>query len=220
MRRMNRFSSRETGESRILTGTVVSQQPGTNTVDVRVARSGNRVIRQVLVPHGAQFYQGDLILICTTQTLIGWVALTRIQDRDSYGLESSAIQQESELHPPANFTVQAVGKLIIGQWDTWAGSPVCFLLQHKADPRTSDDASTLYTRGSHFVYTASGMNETRYMRVSSLRYDVEDHKVYYSAWTSWKHATTGLTIQAVYNLAVGQMHDQDEMWTMHLLGDL
>ena len=220
MRRMNQWSSRESGESRILTGTVVSQQPGTNTVDVRVARSGNRVIRQVLIPHGAQFSQGDLVLICTTQTLTGWVAITRIQDLDSYGLESSALQQAAQLHPPSNLTVAASGRLIIAQWDTWAGSPICFLVQHKADPRTDVAASTLYTRGSYYVYSASGINETRYFRVSSLRYDVATNKAYYSAWTAWMHATTGLTLDAVYNLLVGHMEDMEVRWDNHLLGDL
>ena len=220
MRRMNKWSSRESGESRILTGTVVSQQPGTNKVDVRLARSGNRVIRNVLVPHGAQFFQGDLILVCTTQTMSGWVALTRIQDLDSYGLDSSAVQEEEKLHPPSNFTVAASGQLIIAQWDTWAGSPVCFQVEHKADPRTSTAADVLYTRGSYYVYPASGMNETRYFRVASLRYDVESYKAYYSAWTSWQHATVGLTIQAVYSLLVGYMDDMEMRWDAHLRGDI
>ena len=219
MKRMNQWSSRESSASQILTGTVVSQQPGTNTVDVRLARSGNRVIRQVLIPHGAQFSQGDLVLICTTQTLTGWVALTRIQDQDSYGLESSALQQASELHPPSNFTVTATDELIIAKWDGWPGAAVCFWVQHKADSRTDDAAEELYTYGSYFIYPAS-INETRCVRVSSVRYDVIASVAYYSAWTDWRYATTGLTLDSVYQLLVGHMDENKLLWSEHLRGEL
>jgi len=190
---MDRWASHARDESRILAGTVVSQQPGTNMVNVRVSRGGNRVLQNVMVPHGAQFFQDDLILICTAQGLTGWVALTRIQDLDSYGLESSAVQEELELHPPSNFTVVASERLLIAQWDTWAGSPVCFQVEHKASLGTTV-ADVLYTRGSYFIYPASGTGETRYFRVASLRYDVESYKAYYSAWTAWTSATTAVTV--------------------------
>ena len=48
--------------SYVVAGTVVSHQPGTNLIDVRIGRTGNRVVRNVVLPYGLYPDSGDTVI--------------------------------------------------------------------------------------------------------------------------------------------------------------
>jgi len=201
----------------ILTGVVASHQPGTNLIDVRIGNA-RRVVRKVRITYGAEYQPGDVVVIVRTPVEQGWIAVARVQNNDEYGLNAALVQAANQLHPPSSFTVDTVGGLIIAEWEGWAGASVCFQIQHNSST-TELYADEFFTRGSYFLYETTAV-ETRFFRIRSVRYDVVNNESYYSAWTDWQSATSSLSQEDTHNLLLVHMHDMDEMWTMHLLGEL
>lgn len=205
--------------SELMEAQIVSQQPGTNLVDVRVGRMGHRVLRKVRVSHGTTYQAGDFVLIARTYTGQGWVCVVKIQDPDQYGLDQATSQAGNELHPPSGFTVYAANSLIIAEWGGWAGgADVCYLCRHNSSEK-DENATDFITRGSYCVYKTT-VATTRYFRVRSLRYDVTEDEAYYSAWTIWKNATSSPISTAVLHAGLLQyMHQRDWVWTQHIRGE-
>lgn len=205
--------------SYIVAGTVVSWQPGTNQIDVRIGRTGNRVVRNVVLPYGLHPDSGDTVLVAHTPTDTPWIAICRVMDKDRYGLAVATSQAENELHPPTGFTVYAVDALIVAEWQGWAGNTLCSLVQHN-DAEEEEGATEFYTWGSYLLYRTTVAN-TRYFRVRNLRYDVQEEVAYYSAWTSWANATSSPPSTAgIASALYLHMHQQDWMWTRHLTGEM
>jgi hypothetical protein len=203
------------------TGIVVSRQPGTNMVDVRLA--GNRIVRNVTVPYGISFQEGDSIVVAAPMSQTGLVAVARLQDPDSYALAAAAeVSGKFEMHPPSGFAVTALQGLIIAEWEGWSGRTLCFDVQHNATA-TESTAVTFYTRGSYFLYPTT-VATTRHIRVRTIRYDVARYVAYYSGWTSWASATS---VPGVSQAAFDALNDYvkylvasiEDEWGLHLLGE-
>lgn len=211
-------------QSYICAGTVVSWQPGTNVIDVRIGRTGNRVVRNVVLPFGLYPDAGDTVLVAHTPTDTPWIAICRVMDRDRYGLSVATTQAENELHPPTGFTVFAVDSLLVAEWQGWAGNSLCFLVQHNSVGDDDGNEVDFYTRGSYLLYRTTTAI-TRYFRCCTVRYDVDQNEAWYSAWTSWQGATsapaaTAANLDGLEQGLLHHMHEVDWMWTKHITGAL
>lgn len=203
------------------TGVVLSHQPGTNIVDVRLA--GNRIVRNVIVPYGANFQEGDNVVVAAPVSQTGLVAIARLQDKDNYALAAAAeVTGRFEMHPPSNFSVTAHQGLIVAEWEGWSGQTLCFDVQHNSTA-SETSAVTFYTRGSYLLYPTTVVT-TRHVRVRTIRYDVAAYVAYYSGWTPWASATSAPGVsQAEFDALndyvkylVASIEDE---WGLHLLGE-
>lgn len=199
---------------------IVSQQPGTNLVDVRLSAMGQRVVRNVRMTYGTTYQAGDTVLAARTAGGVGWVCIARVQDPDQYGLDLATSQAENELHPPTGFTVYVVDSLVVAEWQGWAGGgDICFKVQHNSSA-TGELATEFFTWGSYCLYRTT-VATTRHFRAQALRYDVGSETAYYSAWTAWASATSApVNLAAVESGLLQHMHTSDWMWTKHMVGEL
>jgi len=163
---------------------VVSQQPGSNRVSVRVAGTHGRVLKHVSAPNGVTLNADDRVLIARTGSESGWMVVTRVQTTEEYGIYVSTKAAKNALHPPDNFTVTPVGGGLLATWDCWPGSALAFEVQWTAVNDGEYDGST-YTYGGMYLYHQESQSKT-WLRVRAIRYDMEEFQAFTSAWTSWE----------------------------------
>lgn len=211
-------------QTAIQSAIVVAQQPGTNTIQVRLPGAGDRVLSRVLIPYGQTFQSGDHVIIVKNPTEIWWSAICRIQEPDQYGLYGSSATQENSLHKPGEFSVWAADHLLIAQWEPWTGAAHCYQVQFDDwENPTVSDINTFFTYGSYFLYQPSEP-DTYYVRVRSMRYEVAEDKAFYGSWTDWDSATTvGIATQAeidaLESTVLAHIEEQEWMWALHLTGE-
>lgn len=172
--------------SRLEVGTVVSHQPGTAQIDVRLRGAHHRVVRRVMAPIEATFESGDWVLVARVASEASWVAITKLQSPDELGLAFSRDRERSDLHPPRNFTVTGLPGFLLGQWDAWTGESLSYHVQTNTRARESG-SKDIYTFGGSYLYPHDPPGKV-FMRIRSLRHDAMKDEAYYSAWTSWKGA--------------------------------
>lgn len=206
---------REVNTSRLEVGTVVSQQPGTNRIDVRLRGSHHRVVRNVLVPYGAAFQTDDTVLVCRVQTEAAWLAIVKVEATDEFGLSLSQVVSETDLHPPSNFTVVGLPGFVLGTWSAWPGRATCFEVQYNTTQL--DAGGSHYTYGGQFIWDCEPPGK-RYVRVRSLRYDVGTYDVFVSAWTAWAYATPQFSSDQILALLGDLQVAYERLWVMAVEG--
>lgn len=171
---------------RLELGEVLSHQPYTGRMDVRLKGAGSRVIRNVLISPEEPISEGDWVLLARVTAERRWMMVVRLPRHDEYGYEASATQaEETELHPPANFAVHSAKQHIVGTWDAWPGAAICFQTQIHTASNVDDDVGDLsYTFGNVLVYQGTP-GTTYYARVRAVRFDTSTGTAHGSAWTSW-----------------------------------
>lgn len=207
---------------KLLTGIILTHQAGTNVIYVRLPGAGDRVLKNVVIPHGFEFQAGDRVLIAKPSSEQYWVAIVRLQDPDQFGLTAANMTQQYELHQPGNFQMFASEQLIIAVWDAWTGRAGCFELQYgeTTDPEFSQ---SFFTYGSHFIYKST-TPITLYARVRSMRYDVIRKEGYYGSWSDWENETSLNAISRnefdqLRALITAHIEDNDRTLSLHLEGD-
>lgn len=205
-------------ESRLSLGTVISQPPGTNRVDIRLEGSHHRVIRNVILPMGASLQADDLCLVCRVPGSTSWIALSKIGRSDEWGLALSQVTDETDLHPPSGFVVTPMAGGILGTWEGWPGRATCFQVQYGNKPNGST-AGAMYTYGSHYLYQVSGPGR-KWIRVRACRYAPSERESYWSAYTPWRGAIPQLSTSELRQQLDEYMHLQEATWQAHLQGDL
>jgi hypothetical protein len=206
------------GSTRLELGTVLSHQPGTNRIDVRLQGVHQRVLRKVLIPAEGTFQQDDTVLICKVTSANTWLAIVKVADEDEYGLALSKVAGDSDLHPPSNLAVTGLPGFILGAWDAWPGNAICFEIQAN-DTGAESGGPTSYSYGNVYLYP--GLPPDRlYMRVRSLRYAPSEAEAYWSAWTSWGDAVPLMTAEMVANQVDELKNSLETLWAMHLEGEL
>lgn len=210
-------------ESGLIAGEIVSRQPGTNYVDVRLINSGNRVVRRVLLPYygeGITFEVGQIVLIAKTLNT-GWVLVCAIQDRDSYGVSQSTVAETNTLFPPNSISVTALGPLLILAWEGFAGRSLCYQVNHAVSILATGEL--FLTRGSYFLYPTTAI-ETRYFRVRTVSWNTQTNQAYYSSYSEWVNATSSMwATQTEHDNLVDNLtnlieHEQSE-WDKHYVGE-
>lgn len=206
------------GSTRLELGTVLSHQPGTNRIDVRLQGVHQRVLRKVLIPAEGTFQQDDTVLICKVSSANTWLAIVKVADEDEYGLALSKVAGDSDLHPPSNLVVTGLPGFILGAWDAWPGAAICFEIQAN-DTGADSGGLTSYSYGNVYLYP--GLPPDRlYMRVRSLRYEPDEYEAYWSAWTAWDWAVPLMTAEMVVAQLDEFQHMIEILWVKHLEGEL
>jgi len=207
---------------RLLTGTILAHQVGTNTIYVRLPGAGDRVLKNVVIPHGFEFQANDRVLIAKPPSERYWVAVARLQDPDQFGLTAANVTQEYELHQPSNVQTFSSAQLIICVWDAWTGRAGCFEVQYgeSTDP---DFCKSFYTYGSHFIYRAE-TTIILYIRVRSIRYDVLKKEGYYGAWSDWQSqassdAVTRDEFDQLWCMVQAHIEDNERYVDLHEMGE-
>jgi len=210
-------------ETALLLAEIVSQQPGTATVDVRLANAGDRVVRKVKMPIsgvGISFEVGQIVLVAKTINS-GWVLICGVQDKDSFGLAQSTVAEANTLFPPNSVAVAALGPLLILSWEGFAGRSLCYQVHHAQSIYALGEL--FLTRGSYFLYPTTEV-ETRYFQVRTVSWDVQTNKVYYSSYSPWVNTTSWMYATLVEhellndNLTNLIEHEQSE-WDKHYIGE-
>lgn len=209
------------GSGSIQVGIVLAAQEGSRMMDVRIEQT-NRAIRHVLAAAGTTFQAGDRVVIMHTD--YGehrWVAITKLLSDDN-ARDSSSVAKANVMHPPSGFVVEAVGSIVVAEWEAWPGKASCFQVQHNSSA-SEVGAIEFFTRGSYYLYRTS-VATTRHFRVRAFEYNVEYKESYASAWTVWASAmslasATSVEIESAKSALIEFMLDQDIAWTMHLVAE-
>lgn len=174
---------------RLELGEVLSHQPYTGRLDVKLKGAGSRVIRNVIISPDQPVSEGDWILLARVTAERHWIMVVRLPRHDEYGYEASATQADAvPLHPPANFAVHSAKQHVVGTWDAWPGAAICFQTQvYTASSVDVDVGDVSYTFGNLLLYQGTP-GTTYYMRVRAVRFDTEAGTAHGSAWTSWGSA--------------------------------
>ena len=169
--------------SRLEVGTVVSHQPGTARIDVRLRGAHHRVVRNVMAPIEISFDAGDWVLVARVASESSWVAITKLQNIDQLGLSLSRERERAGMHPPKNFSVDGLPGFLFGRWDTWTGEALAYQVQTNTRARETGSEEG-FTFGGSYLYPYSPPGKV-FMRVRALRHNPQKDEAYYSAWTPW-----------------------------------
>jgi hypothetical protein len=176
--------------SDIFVGEVVAHMPGSNRIHVRMTNRSGRALRNVITAVNEPFRSGDRALIIKAPNEEHWIAVTRVNDTAEWGgLGGTALSTpESSLYPPTNFAVFGTRQALIALWDIYPGFTACYEVQINSSA-SATGATSWYTRGSHYIYEVTEP-VTKYMRVRSLIYDMEEITLSYSGWSAWDSASS------------------------------
>lgn len=173
--------------SDIFVGEVVAHMPGSNRIHVRMTNRSGRALRNVITAVDEPFRAGDRALIIKAPNEESWIAVTRVNNTSEWGVGGSTLTSpESSLFPPTNFTVYPTRQAFVATWSIYPGFAACYEVQVN-DSASATGAESWYTRGSHYVYEVTEPT-TKYMRVRSLIYDMEEITLSYSGWSAWASA--------------------------------
>lgn len=179
------------GVPSVTVGKVADVNPATGKLTIRLTNQSGQTLRDVFIPEDVVLQSGDRVLMVRPNDGSGWMAVTKVIDHREYGLKYSQMHWERERHPPNNLTPNSgIGFIAFG-WDAWPGDAVCWEVQHN-ESASESGASRMYTLGSYYLYVSSSpeREETRYVRVRAVRYDVKRNLCFYSRWGEWTDGTT------------------------------